>query len=184
MAKKESTLINMIIAMLVIAIVAGFAITEVYLVTKAPIAKVEKKKQEDALKTVLPDFDNITIVDTLADGKPVEIFKAYKNNELIGYAVNTYSMNGFSGEIRLMAGFLTDGTINNITVLNHKETPGLGSKMAEEKFLSQFRNKNPKTFKLNVKKDQGDVDAITAATISSRAFCDAVTRGAKLITEE
>ena len=75
-----------------------------------------------------------------------------------------------------MVGFLPNGCIYNIEVLELKETPGLGTKMTEEKFKGQFKNKNPKNFKLIVKKDNGDVDAITAATISSRAFCDAVQR--------
>jgi electron transport complex protein RnfG len=64
----------------------------------------------------------------------------------------------------------------DISVLQHKETPGLGTKMTEEKFLVQFRGKNPGSFPLKVKKDGGQVDAITAATISSRAFCDALQR--------
>ena len=76
-----------------------------------------------------------------------------------------------------MAGFKPDGTIINITVLEHKETPGLGTKMTEPKFKDQFSDKNPEQFILKVKKDGGPVDAITAATISSRAFCDAVQRG-------
>ena len=64
----------------------------------------------------------------------------------------------------------------NITVLEHKETPGLGTKMTEPLFKNQFIQKNPSEFILKVKKDGGPVDAITAATISSRAFCDAVQR--------
>jgi electron transport complex protein RnfG len=73
-----------------------------------------------------------------------------------------------------MAGFRPDGTIINISVLEQKETPGLGTKMAEPAFKDQFNDKNPDQFKLKVKKDGGQVDAITAATISSRAFCDAI----------
>ena len=75
-----------------------------------------------------------------------------------------------------MAGFKPDGTIINISVLEQKETPGLGTKMAEPKFKDQFNDKNPSQYILKVKKDGGPVDAITAATISSRAFCDAVQR--------
>ena len=73
-----------------------------------------------------------------------------------------------------MVGFLPDGTIKNISVLDIKETPGLGTKMKEPKFLDQFVNKNPADFVLKVKKDGGDVDALTGATISSRAFSSAV----------
>jgi len=75
-----------------------------------------------------------------------------------------------------MAGFLADGTIHNVVVLNHKETPGLGTKMTEPKFSDQFNGKDPDDFDLRVKKDGGDVDAITAATVSSRAYCDALQR--------
>ena len=99
-----------------------------------------------------------------------------RDGEIVGYAVNTYTTKGFSGNISLMAGFKPDGTIMNITVLEHKETPGLGTKMTEPEFKDQFNEKNPAEFILKVKKDGGPVDAITAATISSRAFCDAVQR--------
>ena len=77
-----------------------------------------------------------------------------------------------------MVGLLADGSISNTAVLAHKETPGLGDKMdiAKSDFPAQFIGKNPAEFKLSVTKDGGDVDAITAATISSRAFCDAVER--------
>ena len=77
-----------------------------------------------------------------------------------------------------MVGLLPDGSINNISVLEHKETPGLGDKMQKSKstWSDQFNGKNPANYKLKVTKDGGDVDAITAATISSRAYCDAVQR--------
>jgi electron transport complex protein RnfG len=80
-----------------------------------------------------------------------------------------------------MVGFSPDGTIRNTAVLEHKETPGLGDKMETEKsdFPDQFKGENPADFGLSVTKDGGDVDAITAATISSRAFCDAVDRAYK-----
>ena len=110
------------------------------------------------------------------EGDSLDIYPAKKNGEIVGYAVNTYTSIGFSGNISLMAGFKTDGTILSITVLDHKETPGLGTKMTEPEFKEQFTGKNPAEFTLKVKKDGGPVDAITAATISSRAFCDAVQR--------
>jgi electron transport complex protein RnfG len=76
-----------------------------------------------------------------------------------------------------MVGFNADGTIKNIAVLEQKETPGLGTKMKDEKFLQQFRTRNPSEFKLKVTKDGGEVDALTGATITTRAFCEA-TQGA------
>jgi electron transport complex protein RnfG len=110
------------------------------------------------------------------EGDSLDIYPAKMNGEIVGYAVNTYTKKGFSGNISLMAGFKPDGTILDITVLEHKETPGLGTKMTEPEFKDQFADKNPGEFVLKVKKDGGPVDAITAATISSRAFCDAVQR--------
>ncbi len=81
----------------------------------------------------------------------------------------------------ILAYVLYDATSLDITAwccedLDHKETPGLGTKMTEPEFKEQFTGKNPAEFTLKVKKDGGPVDAITAATISSRAFCDAVQR--------
>jgi electron transport complex protein RnfG len=75
-----------------------------------------------------------------------------------------------------MVGFSPDGTIYSTSVLEQKETPGLGTKMTQPFFKDQFDGKNPSSFKLFVKKDGGQVDAITASTITSRAYCDAVQR--------
>jgi electron transport complex protein RnfG len=103
-------------------------------------------------------------------------YPAKMNGELVGVAIESYTMTGFSGLVKLMVGLKSDGSIYSISVLEHKETPGLGTHMAEDKFINQFKTQYPSTFKVKVKKDGGDVDAITAATISSRAFCDAVMR--------
>jgi len=176
MAKKlESTLKNMVLSLTLISMVMSAALTFVYLKTKGPIENAARQKEINAIKIVSPDFDNDPLPEArLVDG--VTIYPVKKQNEPAGFAVKTYSEKGFSGHIELMAGFKPDGTINAITVLQHKETPGLGTKMAEPKFLHQFSGKNPERFTLKVKKDGGQVDAITAATISSRAFCDAMQR--------
>jgi electron transport complex protein RnfG len=110
------------------------------------------------------------------EGDSLDVYPAKIDDTIIGYAINSYTLKGFSGNVSLMAGFKPDGTIINITVLEQKETPGLGTKMTEPEFKDQFNDKNPAVFQLKVKKDGGSVDAITAATISSRAFCDAVQR--------
>ena len=180
-SKKESNFINMVLTLFLVAAIAAMALGGVYVVTKEPIALAKKKKLEAAIKSVMPEFDSIT-TKRVADadgGDSLTFYIASKNNEVLGAAVKTYTMSCFSGKIELMVGFLNDGTINNTAVLMHKETPGLGDKMdiKKSKFPTQFKGKNPANFKLKVTKDKGDVDAITAATISSRAFCDAVQRG-------
>jgi electron transport complex protein RnfG len=73
-----------------------------------------------------------------------------------------------------MVGFTTKGAIQNVFVIDHKETPGLGSKMSSPNFVKQFLGKNPEQMKLKVRKDGGDIDAISGATISSRAFSQAI----------
>lgn len=166
----------MIIAMLLISALAGLALGFVYEITKEPIRKAQVQKQNSALKGVLPEFDDVQTSTVTIGDETLEISKALFKGELVGTAVKTYSMQGYGGKIQLMVGFLPNGDISKIEVLEHKETPGLGSKMAEEPFIGQFSGKNPATTKMIVKKDNGDIDAISGATISSRAFCDAVER--------
>ncbi len=180
MAKTESTLKNMVLSLTLVALGASACLGFIYEITKGPIETTALNKKLDAIKLVVPDFNNNPDAEMFrlptGDGDSLDIYPAKNDSVLIGYAVNTYTNNGFSGNITMMAGFKTDGTIINITVLKHKETPGLGTKMTEPEFKDQFMNKNPREFSLVVDKDGGPVDAITAATISSRAFCDAIQR--------
>ena len=179
MAAKKDTLLNMFVAMFVICVVSGGVLGVVYNATKEPIAAAETAKKTEAIKNVLPEFNELkeTMVKSALEDVEIPFYLAYDaNNNFIGAAVETFTNKGFSGNISLMVGILANGTINNISVLQHAETPGLGSKMSESSFKDQFNNKNTTSFNFNVKKDGGDVDAITAATISSRAFCDAVNR--------
>lgn len=179
MAAKKDTLINMFVALFVICVVSGGVLGIVYNATKDPIAAAETAKKTEAIKNVLPEFQELKEIKVKSAMEDTEIpfHLAYDaNNNFIGAAVETFTGKGFSGNISLMVGILADGSINNISVLQHAETPGLGSKMSDPSFKDQFNNKKADSFNFNVKKDGGDVDAITAATISSRAFCDAVNR--------
>ena len=181
MAKKESTFKNMVIALFVVSFVASATLGFVYELTKEPIRLVEITKKNNAIKSVVPDFDNNPSEEwvRVASGKDsLNLYQAKVNGELVGTAVETFTMKGFSGLIKLMVGFAPDGSIIDIAVLEHQETPGLGDKIEKGKsqFSLQFQGKNPADFKLAVRKDNGEVDAITASTITSRAFCDAVQR--------
>ncbi|HDZ41152.1 MAG TPA: RnfABCDGE type electron transport complex subunit G [Bacteroidetes bacterium] len=181
MAKKESNLKNMLFALLLITLIASASLGGIYELTKEPIAAAKLEKKNNAIKQVIPEFDNnptSEVYKAAVNGDTLYFYPGKKGNDLVGTAVETYSNLGFSGEIKVMVGFLPDGTINDVAVLEHEETPGLGDKMERKKsdWSVQFQGKNPETFRLSVKKDGGDVDAITASTISSRAFCDAVAR--------
>ncbi|MBQ6101556.1 MAG: RnfABCDGE type electron transport complex subunit G [Bacteroidales bacterium] len=172
----------MLVALLVIAAVSGGVLGLVYGVTKDAIAEVDQKKNEAAIQAVLPLEGEITYkADTMQftyEGVnttfPCNL--AYDaNGNFQGAAVKT-NEGGFGGKIDMMVGFLADGTIKGTSVLSHAETPGLGANMTG-KFKDQFVDKNPNEFMLKVTKDGGNVDAITAATITSRAFSKADIKG-------
>jgi electron transport complex protein RnfG len=187
MTKIESTFKNMALSLTMIAVISSACLGFVYELTKKPIELSILNKKLEAIKQVVPEFtnnpnDEMFLLPT-GEGDSLEIYPAKNDDVVIGYAVNTNTSKGFGGIISLMAGFKPDGTIIDITVLEQKETPGLGTKMAEPGFKDQFKGKNPAEFKLKVEKDGGPVDAITAATISSRAFCDAVQRAYNTIQE-
>jgi len=178
MSKKESTFLGMLLSLLIITVISGFSLGFVNDLTAAPKAKAKLEKKINALKLVLPTFDNnpvedMKLVKLEAVADSVEIYPAYLKNEFVGAAIIGTTDKGFSGLVKLMIGFKPSGEIENVVVLEQKETPGLGTKMTEPKFLQQFKGINISTYKLKVKKDGGDVDALTGATISSRAFCDA-----------
>jgi electron transport complex protein RnfG len=181
MASIDSSFKNMVLSLTLISLGAAACLGFVYEFTKKPIELSNLNKKLEAIRQVVPEFNNNPDAEMYrlptGTGDSLDIYPAKKDNEIVGYAVNTYSEKGFSGRIEIMAGFKPDGSINNISILSQKETPGLGTKMAEPSFKEQFNGKNPSSFSLKVKKDGGPVDAITAATISSRAFCDAVQRG-------
>jgi len=179
--KKANTIFNMASTLFLVASVAGIALAGVYSFTKGPIEEVKKKKTEDALSKVLPAFDKVerkSVIPYDGGTDSLILYYAFTSDELSGIAVESFSNMGFTEQIKIMIGFTPDLTIHNTAVLAHKETPGLGDKMdaAKSDFPLQFMGKNPGEFDLRMTKDGGQVDAITAATITSRAFSDAVDR--------
>jgi len=188
MSKEDTSFKKMVLALSLVSAIASTSLGIIYALTKDTISEARKLQKQNAIKTVLPDFDNDPLekIDKRnVDGDTLYFYYAEQNGKWIGTAVETFTNKGFSGKFRLMVSFTPDGNIHNLSILEHHETPGLGDKIEKEKSLdkntgkswsSQFEGKNPGEFRLSVKKDGGDVDAITAATISSRAFCDAVQR--------
>jgi len=179
MAKKESTFINMVIVLFLVTLIASASLGIIYSITKEPIEKAKVAIKIEAINKVVPAFNNVPLNESLSvkqDKDSLIIYPAKNDGVTVGTAIETFTNKGFGGKIKLMVGFLPDGTIKEISVLEHKETPGLGDKIENKKsdFSRQFVGENPEEFKLKVSKDGGDVDAITAATISSRAFCDAM----------
>jgi len=186
---KESSFKNMVISLTMITFISSALLAGVYELTKEPLRAAQIQKINAGIASVLPEFDNNpseNVYKKFIDGDTVFVYTASKNGKEVGAAVQTFTNNGYSGKIILMVGFLVDGTINKIDVIEHNETPGLGDKIETKKsnFSAQFNNKNPENFKLWIKKDGGDIDAITATTVSSKAFADAVTRAYKVYRED
>jgi electron transport complex protein RnfG len=181
MAKKESTFLSMVMTLFMVTLVAAGLLGSVFALTKEPIRLAELKKKNEAIQVVVPGFDNEPSQEVeriFMDGDSLYLYTARLGEEILGTAVETFTNIGFSGEFKLMVGFAPDGSIIDIAVIKHAETPGLGDKMEKGKsdFSVQFMGKHPDSFNIAVTKDRGDVDAITASTITSRAYCDAVTR--------
>lgn len=176
---RESSLFNMVMTLFVICLLSSAILGVVYAVTKEPIEASKVAKTNTAISKVVSEFDNdpsSEVFEVEIGGKSCKVYPAKKGTDIVGYAIESFTSAGFGGRIVIMVGFNMDGTINNTSVISHSETPGLGDKMVEGKgtFSLQFKGKDPSSFKMQVKKDGGDVDAITASTISSRAFCDAM----------
>lgn len=180
MNKLKSTLPNMILSLGLIGIVAGGLLGGMYAITKDPIAEAEKRQLTASIAEVAPAFDNSPEDDrdtVKIEGKDFIIYPAIEKGKLNGAAVLGYTMEGFSGEVAVICGFDAEGNVKDYRVIRHAETPGLGAKM-EEWFhdpsgARSVIGKNPSVQNFYVTKDtekHGEIDAITAATISSRAF--------------
>lgn len=201
----KSSLVNMVLSLGIITIVAAGLLSWIYTITEQPIEEAKLQNQIQAVQDVCPAFDNDPVaeaVEIVPDGEEtaIKVFPARKDGQLVGAAVESYSSKGFSGDIRLIYGFDAEGNVTGYAVMEHAETPGLGAKMDE-----WFRDEKHSVIGLNpikagapaaagtdattgatgaghgnltVSKDGGQVDAITAATITSRAFLDALNRAA------
>ena len=170
----KSNLLNMVVVLGVTCLVCSGVLTGAYALTKDPIDAAAAEKTNQAIGEVLPHFTETSYEAVDLEGKTYHYYKATEGDKLIGYAVES-SVVGFGGPLSLMVGVTADGVVYNTSVLSHSETPGLGAKCTTDaKFISQWKGFNPAEKKLAVKKDGGDVDAITASTITSRAYTAAV----------
>lgn len=181
MAKKKSSLLNMVAVLTVITALVGAIMGGVYKLTEEPIAQAQAQAQEAAIREVTPAFDNTPVAEEIVrevNGTTIHIYPAKQGNQLVGAAVKASTRNGFNGEISVMVGFDIAGNIQGYQVLSHSETPGLGAKMDEwfrtDKNKQSIIGKNPAHNNLTVSKDGGEIDAITASTITSRAFLEVI----------
>jgi electron transport complex protein RnfG len=191
MGAPKSSFINLILALGSVTLLSAFSLGYVYEWTLEPIAIAKREKQLRAINDVV-EFDNDPLEESFevvrgqhrhrkrkgqaqaSDPDALVFYPAKKQDTLTGYAIKSFSDQGYSGRIEIMVGFELDGKMREVQVLSHRETPGLGSKITTIEFLDQFKGKYPNQFDLRVTKDGGDIDGISGATISSRAVGEAI----------
>ena len=188
MKKLESSLTNMVLVLTLVAVIMGGILAYVNHLTEGPIAEQKEKALADGIKAVMV-CDDLKVAKTDVvkqnDAKGKEMtFTVYQIKDAqgndLGAAVESTTM-GFGGDLKVLVGFDTKGTILGYTLLEHAETPGLGAK-ADQWFQKGQKGdiigENPAE-PLTVSKDGGQVDAITASTITSRAFLLAINNAYK-----
>lgn len=180
------------ISLTIITLIAGLLLGIVYEITKEPIAAEQQRAKEEAYKAVFAEADSFELVNldiakveaNLADnGYDVTVNEAMKvfdkAGNAAGYVLTVTDHEGYGGDIQFAMGVRSDGTMNGISFLSISETAGLGMKAAEEGFMKQFENKNVEKFQYtkNGASVEGDVDAISGATITTNAVVNGVNAG-------
>ena len=196
MSNGNVKIFPLVLSMGIISCVAAALLAWVFLITEAPIKEAMKKKTNAALQQVLPAFDKQPAEEAVTVGD-VKFYVARKDEVIVGFAGEAVSNKGYGGEITVLAGVKLDGTIGTVLVTKQTETPGLGTVVCgrtREKTLSglikgvketglppnrildQFNGMKATVGEMPwaVKKDGGNLDAITGATITSRAVGGAV----------
>ena len=202
-AGSRSEGVKMIVTMTLFMLVAAALLGFVYAQTKPRIEAARREEKGQAFGWILPAFDNRPL-DTGRCAEPVgappgeacrkSIYTATRGGATVGYAVETFTTAGFGPRIDLLVAGTPDGTVTGVYILGHQETPGLGAKITighkawkdpggveGRPFILQFAGKRLGVFDFRVKKDGGQVDAITASTISSRAVSAAIEDALRLI---
>lgn len=178
MAQNKSKISSLIIVMLMVALIAAALLSVINQVTKEPIQKAQNKMVAESIQEVVSTkFDNDPYAEKISVKRGKERFTLYparKEGYVTSIVMKTFSNKGFGGRMDVLVSFLLDGTIGGYKVITHKETPGLGSKVNEASFRKNIIGKNPADEKFKVRQDGGEVDAITGATITSRALIDAI----------
>jgi len=207
MKKLKSNIANMAIVLTLIAVLAAGALAWVNDETSGPIEEINNAAIENGIKSVILGDRDIEF--TVESPREQEEFVFHnvidRNGNLLGTAVESTDKNGFGGALKIMVGFDPDGVILGYTVLEHSETPGLGAQadgwfrqksadvqeqpVALDILLGKpaapgnhnIIGMNPGDDMMTVSKDGGDVDAITASTITSKAFLRAVNAAYKAL---
>jgi electron transport complex protein RnfG len=173
---------RLILVLTAICLGAGLLLAYVNKLTAAPIREAERAEKLRAISRVLPEYDNQPdkdVHEASHRGRHWTFYVARQDGRVVGAAFETTSSKGYGGNITLMVGVQAGGKVKGIEILKQKETPGLGAKIQNPEFRKRFAGRSIEGTDWRVRKDGGDIDEITAATISSRAVLEAVEVGLK-----
>ena len=178
MSEKNIEKSKMIKVILTVAVVSGLMLSFVYLLTKEPIQNAQNKLISESMKEVVAaEFDNNPYEEKLVVQRGKEKFTIYparQDGYVTSLILKTHSNKGYGGRLDVLVGFSLDGTVGNYKVIKHQETPGLGSRVNDDSFKKNIIGKKPDKETFKVRQDGGEIDAITGATITSRALIDAI----------
>lgn len=182
----KSNIIKDALILFAITVCSGLLLGFTHTVTEKPIQEQQIKIRKEALNSVLSDSTFEQVEAELTEESVIkEIYLAKRNDEIIGYAFKLITKEGYGGEIELIVGINSNATISGIDIIKHSETPGLGANADGDKFKDQYKGKP--TNQLSVVKDGADsdteIDAISGATISSRAVTNAVNVASKYFND-
>ncbi|GAB6088072.1 RnfABCDGE type electron transport complex subunit G [Alkaliphilus crotonatoxidans] len=176
-------IIKMGLILLIITSIAAFVLGITNDVTQAIIQERLEQENIESIRALLPEaseFNRVEDVDATAG--VVEVYEGSKDGTVVGYTVKT-EQNGYGGNVVILIGMSIDGEIVGVKIAEHSETPGLGSKITDASFVNQYVGKGTAN-QFNVTKDQPakdeDIQAISGATVSSRAVTDGVNSATEL----
>ncbi len=187
-------MLRLIIVLTIFCLIAAAALAKVYDITKGPIAEQQRLKTVNALKSVLPAFNNAidseatdVIIGQDKKGRDIKVkfFRGRMDETPVGTAFQVIAPDGYSGDIAILMGVGPDNKLSGIEIISHKETPGLGNKIEKEEWRNQFKGRSlDDGTPISVKKDGGEIDQFSGATISPRAVANAVKKGLEIYRKE
>jgi len=176
---------RLVVALLAVCVAAAVVLALTDRITQGPIAEEQRREVVRSLNSVLPPHTNQPDRDTRrvtpAGSPPVTLYLAKQRDLWVGTALAVTAPDGYSGNIDLMVGVDRAGNLTGVAVLAHAETPGLGDRIVHDpNWLPSFRGRSLTNTRWAVKKDGGDIDQFTGATITPRAVVGAVKRALEI----
>ncbi|MDQ6952406.1 MAG: RnfABCDGE type electron transport complex subunit G [Mariprofundaceae bacterium] len=181
---------RMVTALLLVAVLSTTFLGITNILTRAPIAEAERQALMDALMQVLPKHNNDPIQDTrqisLPKHKQATTFyiSRNQNQSINAIAWETIAPDGYNGSIRILMAVRPNGSLNAVRITYHQETPGLGDGIMNLSWLDAFVGKSLSNAHWAVKKDGGDFDQFTGATITPRAVVKAIKKGLEMFAKQ